>query len=111
VLADELGIIFEITEKAKKLPNLHTNPDRILQVLNILINSAMKFVNENGIIIVDAVINKRNVTILVKDNGIGIEKDVLPYVFDRFYKEDRARNTDGSGLGLSIAKEIIEGLY
>ncbi|WP_426907995.1 sensor histidine kinase, partial [Ralstonia pseudosolanacearum] len=44
----------------------------------------------------------------VKDTGIGIEENDLPYVFDRFYKVDKAHSGKGSGLGLSIAKELLK---
>ena len=44
----------------------------------------------------------------VKDTGIGIEEVDLPYVFDRFYKVDKAHSGKGSGLGLSIAKELLK---
>ena len=48
------------------------------------------------------------VVIHVKDTGIGIEESDLPYVFDRFYKVDKAHSGNGSGLGLSIAKELLK---
>jgi Signal transduction histidine kinase len=110
VLANDLGIYFEITEKTKALPALYTSEHRILQLFNILVDNAMKFVGENGRIIIDSEYNSKEVTIIVKDNGAGIEKSSLPYVFDRFYKEEKAHNTNGSGLGLSIARGIIEGM-
>lgn len=110
VLADEMGISFEITEKARNAPDIYSNRDRLLQLFNILIDNAIKFVGENGRIIVDSEVHRGHVTMQVLDNGTGIGKSALPYVFDRFYKEEEAHNTRGSGLGLSIAKEIAEGL-
>lgn len=107
VRADDLGIEFLVTEMALNLPPLFTNENRILQILHILIDNAFKFVEEDGKVTVDACISRTRVVISVRDNGVGIAKDVLPYVFDRFYKEDKARNTSGSGLGLSIANELL----
>jgi signal transduction histidine kinase len=107
VRADELGIAFSVSDAALDLPPLLTSEDRIVQILHILLNNAFKFVGENGSVSVDAEIARTQVRLFVRDNGAGIAKDVLPYVFDRFYKEDKAHNSGGSGLGLSIAKELL----
>lgn len=109
-IVGEMGIVFEVTEAAMHLPEIHTNRDRLLQLFNILIDNATKFVGEDGKIVIDAETHSRYIKFLVSDNGDGIEKSVLPYIFDRFFKEDKAHNKSGSGLGLSIAKEIIKGL-
>jgi signal transduction histidine kinase len=105
--ADELGIAFSVTDAALHLPPLLTNEDRIVQILHILLDNAFKFVGEDGRVCVDAETARGQVRIFVRDNGAGIAKDALPYVFDRFYKADTARNSGGSGLGLSIAKELL----
>ena len=105
--ADELGIAFSVTDAALRLPPLLTNEDRIVQILHILLDNAFKFVGEDGRVCVDAETARGQVRIFVRDNGAGIAKDALPYVFDRFYKADTARNSGGSGLGLSIAKELL----
>jgi len=110
VRADDLGIEFTVTETALGLPSLFTNEDRIQQILHILLDNAFKFMGENGKVTLDARIFRTHVLISVCDNGAGIAKDVLPYVFDRFYKEDKARNSSGSGLGLSIARELLRGM-
>lgn len=107
ILADDMGISFEVTETATHLPLLFTNGDRMVQVLTILLDNAFKFVNEDGKVTVDATVHKTYITISIKDDGVGIEEEDLVYVFDRFYKQDKARNTQGSGLGLAIAKEIL----
>ncbi len=107
---DDIDVKFEVTEAAMNAPDIYSNRDRILQLFNILIDNAAKFVEEGGKIVIDACANRGAVTMKVSDNGIGIEKSVLPYVFDRFFKEDKSHNKGGSGLGLSIAKEIINGL-
>lgn len=110
VTVGDMGIAFEVTEGAMNLPGIHTNRDRLLQLFNILIDNATKFVGEDGRIVIDAEVHGRYIRFKVADNGVGIEKSVLPYIFDRFFKEDKAHNKSGSGLGLSIAKEIINGL-
>ena len=110
VILEDMDIVFDVTEKALNLPDTYTNKDRLLQVFNILIDNAIKFLSEEGRVFIDAEIYNNYIKFKVSDNGIGIEKSVLPYIFDRFYKEDKAHNKSGSGLGLSIAKEIISGL-
>lgn len=110
ILANELDVSFEITQNAMAAPNLYSNRDRILQVFNILLNNAFKFVGNPGSVVVDAEITRKQVKFMIIDNGAGIDKNILPYIFDRFYKEDTSHNVHGSGLGLSIAKEILTGL-
>lgn len=109
-LGDDLGIKFQISEKAQNLPYIYTNEDRISQVLNILIDNAFKFTDEDGEVVVDARYSRNIVTILIKDTGVGIKKEDIPFVFDRFYKGDKSHSQKGSGLGLAIAKEIVENL-
>ena len=110
VLAEDLGITFSVTQAAQNMPPLFTNEDRLLQILHILINNALKFTQDNGTVTVDADIRRSQVILRVTDNGIGIAKDALPYVFDRFYKDDSMDHASGSGLGLSIAKELLDAM-
>jgi signal transduction histidine kinase len=84
--------------------------DRILQVMTNLLYNAVKFTPEGGSITVHATRTSPNeLMIQVKDTGVGMEEDVLPHVFERFYKDSRHKplNRDGSGLGLSIVREIV----
>lgn len=85
-----------------------TNADRLEQVLVILLDNAMKYTPEGGKVGITAAWNQDQVILTVKDNGIGIDSKDQPYVFDRFYKVDKAHSGLGSGLGLSIAREMIE---
>lgn len=86
------------------------DPDRIEQVLTNLIDNAIRHTPPGGMIEVgQRISDRRGLIIYVKDSGLGIPEEDLPFVFERFYKADKARTrgTSGTGLGLSIAKKII----
>lgn len=82
---------------------------KIQQVLYNLIDNAIKFSKPNSTIKVETNLKNETVFVSVKDSGIGIPKENLKQIFDRFYKTDLSRGKDkkGTGLGLSIVKEII----
>ena len=83
---------------------------RLEQVFVNLIGNSLKFTPAGGHIMVSARITSRSLEIRVADNGIGIEPEFLPFVFDRFRQGDgtTTRNHSGLGLGLSIAKQLVE---
>lgn len=82
---------------------------KIQQVLYNLIDNAIKFSHNNSTIKIETRVKKTKLFVSVKDTGIGIPKESLNLIFDRFYKTDLSRGKDkrGTGLGLAIAKEII----
>lgn len=82
---------------------------KIQQVLYNLTDNAIKFSHESSVIRIATKVTNDKVFVSVKDNGIGIPKDSLNKIWDRFYKTDLSRGKDkkGTGLGLSIVKEII----
>ncbi|WP_338451757.1 ATP-binding protein [Niallia oryzisoli] len=84
--------------------------DRIEQVLTNLIDNAIRHTPEGGGVVIVERSDERGLHIEVKDNGAGIPEEDLPFVFERFYKADKARTRgrSGTGLGLAIAKNIIE---
>ena len=88
-------------------PAVYTNSDRLEQVLVILLDNAMKYTPEGGRVSIEASWDKHTVTMCVRDSGIGIDPADQPYIFDRFYKVDKAHSGLGSGLGLSIAYEMV----
>ena len=83
---------------------------RLEQVFVNLLGNALKFTPAGGRIMVSARTNSRNFEVRVADDGIGIDPEFLPYVFDRFRQGDSTttRNHSGLGLGLSIAKQLVE---
>ena len=86
------------------------DPIRIEQVLNNIISNALRYVAKNDSIFIQIKENLKTIEIIIKDSGPGIEKNKQRYIFDRFYRVDksRSRQEGGSGLGLSIAKELIQ---
>lgn len=89
---------------------VHADADRIQQVLYNLLDNAIKFSHTNSSIKIETSEKKNRLFVSVKDSGIGIPKDSLKLIFERFYKTDLSRGKDkkGTGLGLSIVKEIIQ---
>ena len=86
------------------------DPDRIVQVLDNVMNNAIKYSPEGGTITCTMAIKGSQVIITIKDEGIGIPAEDLDHIFDRFYRVDRARSRamGGTGLGLAISREVIE---
>jgi signal transduction histidine kinase len=98
------------TSAAPDLPPLHIDEDRILQVFGNLLSNALRYTPAGGSIALLASQDAGGVCLQVQDSGAGIAADDLPYVFDRFYRGDRARQDDAgaSGLGLAIARALVE---
>ncbi|MBR2388644.1 MAG: HAMP domain-containing histidine kinase [Clostridia bacterium] len=82
----------------------------ILQVIYNLINNAINYTGEDKTVTVRQDVSQNKVRISVADTGDGIEKEDIPYIWDRYYKVDKVhkRATVGTGLGLSITREILE---
>ena len=89
---------------------VYAEKDSIKQVLINLVNNAVKFVNENGYIHIKVWVHQKKCYVEIKNSGDGIEKENLSIIWERFYKTDRSRSVDksGVGLGLYIVKKIID---
>ena len=86
--------------------------EAIRQILDNLIDNAIKYTPEQGSVCVCCRSHEGNVSIEVSDTGIGIPRDDLPRVFERFYRVDKARSRElgGTGLGLSIVKHLVQSI-
>ncbi len=98
---------------APQLPDLWVDSDRVGQVLGNLINNSIRYTPPGGSITLQAKMgnSSRNfVTVSVFDTGKGVDANDLPYIFDRFYRAEKARDraSGGSGLGLAIARQLVE---
>jgi signal transduction histidine kinase len=78
------------------------------QVLENLVSNALRYTPDGGKIVLSASADAERVILKVEDNGKGIEPDALPHIFERFYRADESRQGNESGLGLAIAKAIVE---
>lgn len=89
--------------------DISADKDRINQVLINLISNAVKYTPDGGKIHISISEAGHSVKLRIKDNGIGIPEDELPFIFERFYRADKSRNrmTGGSGIGLAIVKSIV----
>jgi two-component system, OmpR family, phosphate regulon sensor histidine kinase PhoR len=95
-------------ELSPDLPTVQADKDRIRQTIINLIHNAIKFNKAKGSVTVSTKYDGNSVMFNVADTGIGISKEDLPRVFERFYKADKARSGSGSGLGLAIAKHTVQ---
>lgn len=107
VYASEQGV--ELTSSAAAGLQLSADYDRLDQVCSNLVSNALRYTHSGGSIQLQAEQHDDLVSFTVQDTGDGIPVEDLPYIFDRFWKGDRARKRDGtgSGLGLAIANQLV----
>lgn len=115
---DVYDVTYKLAEKKKQSYSYYfnnnkvlikANKDHIKQLFLNLIDNAIKYTPEYGKIYVEIIDRQDSVFINVKDNGIGIPKEDIPRIFERFYRVDKARSKKigGTGLGLAIVKHIV----
>ena len=108
-LARDKSITLSISLPDKALPPCSADPERISQVISILLHNAISYTPEHGRIALSLSYKKEHFYLSVKDNGIGISDEDKKKIFDRFYRVEKARSTkEHFGLGLSIAYEIVK---
>lgn len=107
--ADAKGLTIEVS-LPEGLPPVNVDRERIGQVLRNLLANALAYTPSGGRITITAEQREGQIAVSVHDTGAGIPPEHLPYVFDRFYRADRARarQTGGAGLGLAIVKQLVQ---
>ena len=90
------------------LPTVQGDRERIQQVVGNILHNAIKFTPPSGQIRITTAVKDQSVLVQIADSGIGISKEDLVHIFERFFKADKSRTHEGSGLGLAIAKHIIQ---
>ena len=90
------------------LPLVYGDETRIRQILNNLLYNSLRHTPEGGLVVLQAKPSGSMVEVAVSDTGVGIPEDEVEFVFDRYYQAERGnRHDDGSGLGLSIVKQLV----
>jgi signal transduction histidine kinase len=107
-LAEERGV--RLRPQLNGGARVEADPGRVRQLLLILIDNALRHTPEGGEVSVDVARRNGRARVVVADSGEGIPAADLPHIFERFYRADKARNSEngGSGLGLAIAKWIVD---
>ena len=101
-----INLDIDICDKADIISN-----QSIIQIIfSNLISNAIKFSKDNSIIVIKLLKNDNNYKFIVKDNGIGMTKDTINNIFNRFYQADTSHKSEGNGLGLSMVKKGIDRL-
>ena len=105
-----IDLLLNLDNRCRGL-NLHTDPTRLKQVLNNLLSNAIKF-TEQGEVAINCTLEDDKLSFSVTDTGIGIPKENLESVFERFRQVDKhqEKNSGGTGLGLAISKALVEKL-
>ncbi|MDR2487274.1 MAG: HAMP domain-containing histidine kinase, partial [Clostridiales Family XIII bacterium] len=108
----ECGVGLEFRRSKTQGPLVRCDGQRIRQAILILLDNAVKYTNEGGTVVAETGSRLRGAGrqgfFRVSNTGDGISPDDLPHIFDRFYRADKSRSSAGYGLGLSIAKTIVD---
>lgn len=107
-LAEEKDICFDLESRANNLM-IYGEKDSLEQIFSNLLSNAIKYTDQGGIT-VSLTRSGPDAEIKIKDTGVGISKEDLPYVFERFFRADKSRSLEsgGTGIGLTITRELVE---
>ena len=87
---------------------IEADESRLEQVWINLVNNAIKYTNENGVVTISVKKTTKEVEVSIEDTGVGMSKEAISHIFERFYRQDKSRSVEGNGLGLSIVKRIVD---
>jgi heavy metal sensor kinase len=105
-IAEDKGI--RIIQEIDALASIQADKEKIQRLVANLLDNAIKYTPENGTVTLTVKPDENQVTVSIMDTGIGISEEDLPKIFNRFYRCDRSRSLQGIGLGLSLAKAIVQ---
>jgi signal transduction histidine kinase len=106
ILAHQKGIEIDFVSQDGVI--LPIDKDKIARAFINILDNAIKYTPGNGRISIEVIRENKRAIVTITDTGIGIPEHDLPHIFDRFYQVDKSRSSAGFGLGLSIARSIIE---
>ncbi len=106
--ATQAGITLRV--EIPTLPPIRVDADRLTQVISNLLDNAVKYTASNGTVVLSANVDSNHIEIRVSDDGPGIPPEAAERIFDRFYRVEGTHEKSGSGLGLTISKQIVTAL-
>jgi signal transduction histidine kinase len=109
-IADKKGVQLRFTYDEEKVFSVATDRMKYERLLSIILDNGIKYNKPEGILEIKLAIDHKDTVVIFEDTGIGISKEDLLKIFDRFYRASEARTGEGFGLGLSIAKELASQL-
>ncbi len=108
-IAGGKGISLKYKVESRENYNVIGDKDKLRQVFINLISNAFKFTKEKGSILINLYDENKNIIVEIKDNGTGIKKEDLPFIFERLYRGDKSRHEiEGNGIGLTIVQNILQ---
>lgn len=104
------NIEFHYSYKGDEHESFHLDPDMTERIINNLLSNAFKFTSENGQIVLRVLSGPDHLQVSVSDDGMGISKQDLPHIFERFFqtKDSKRAASGGTGIGLALSKELAE---